>query len=427
MSYKNKRLVIIDDAALLNILLAERQSKVPLGVLRPLMLNTLSQQNIDVYKVTNLVDSYSSIFVGREPHIEQIVSSASNYAIYGGRRIGKSSVMNAIEKRLIKKGVQVVSHDFQGEEDVNDGVTAQKIARKLKIETLFLEHGDFKSAIDFYLDTNPDIEVVLMLDEIDKYIVENPTRHTIIETCRAMSDRHPGQFRVIIAGFMKLYDCLQGKSPYTPSSDPWQRMFNDKLLNNLTPENAEGIVKEGFLNILGWEFENRSIPLRIVELTGGHPAFVQALCQRLQEKVGPRNDRIVKLDDIQVVFNDRHPNESFIAFVRNTLKMNLDPIGRYLIVWLASESKDASGFTWKEILDYASLSEVSIPEKLLEESVRRLVVTNVIREIAPEIYEFSVPDYPRILNQLNDSAEKELRALFNEMVDYLQKNGFAHA
>jgi hypothetical protein len=424
MSYKNKRLVVVDEAALLDNILAEQQGKNPLGVLRPLMLNRLKTQYIDVFKVSNLVDSYSSIFLGRDSQIEQIVSSASNYAIYGGRRIGKSSVMNAVEKRLIKKGTQVVSHDFQGEEDVSDSNTSLKLARKLKIEKLLVEHGDFKSALDSYLESNPQIDVVLMLDEVDKYIVENPTRHTLIETCRAMSDRHPGQFRVIIAGFMKLYDCLQGKGPYTPSSDPWQRMFNDKLLNNLSPASAEGIVKEGFLHILGWEFENRSIPLKIVELTGGHPAFVQALCRKLQERVGARNDRIVKLDDIQAVFNDKHPNESFIAFVRNTLKMNLDPIGRYLIVWLASESKDALGFTWKEILEYASLSEVPIPEKRLEKSVHRLVVTNVIREIASQVYEFSVPDYPKILNQLNDSAE--LKSLFDEMVESLQKNGDAH-
>lgn len=423
-SYKNKRLVIVDEPALLNMVLAEQQGKNPLGVLRPLMLNTLKAQNIDVFKVSNLVDSFSSIFLGRDSQIEQIVSSASNYAVFGGRRIGKSSVMNAVEKRLIKKGTQVVSLDFQGEGDVSDNSISIKIARKLGIEKLLVEHGDFKSALDDYLEKNPDAEVVITLDEIDKYIVENPTRHILIETCRAMSDRHPGQFRVIVAGFMKLYDCLQGKGPYTPSSDPWQRMFNGKLLNNLSPASAEGIVKEGFLHILGWEFENRSIPLKIVELTGGHPAFVQSLCQKLQEKVGVRNDRIVRLDDIQAVFDDKHPTESFIAFVRNTLKMNLDPIGRYLIVWLASESKDALGFTWKEILEYASLSEVPIPEKRLEKSVHRLVVTNVIREIASQVYEFSVPDYPKILNQLNDSAE--LKSLFDEMVEYLQKNGDAH-
>jgi hypothetical protein len=423
-AYKNKPLVIIDESALISMILGEQDGKIPLGVLRPLMLNSLKTQSIDVFKVSNLVDAYSSIFLGRDAQIEQIVSSASNYAIYGGRRIGKSSVMNAVEKRLIKRGVRVISYDFQGELDVSDSGTSKNIARKLGIEKYLKEHGDFKSALDSYLENNPDVQIALMLDEIDKYIVENPIRHILIETCRAMSDRHPGQFRVIIAGFMKLYDCLQGKSPYTPTSDPWQRMFTGKLLNNLSPVSAEGIVKEGFLQILGWRFENRSIPQKIVELTGGHPAFVQALCQRVQEKVGPRNDRIVRLDDIQDVFNDKHPLESFIAFVRNTLKMNLDPIGRYLIVWLASESKDALGFTWKEILEYASLSEVPIPEGKLEKSVRRLVVTNVIREIAPQAYEFSVPDYPKILNQLNDQSQ--LKTLFDEMVEYLQKNGDAN-
>ena len=97
------------------------------------MLNSLKTQNIDVFKVSNLVDAYSSIFLGRDTQIEQIVSSASNYAIYGGRRIGKSSVMNAVEKRLTKRGVRVISYDFQGETDVSDAGTSKKIARKLGI------------------------------------------------------------------------------------------------------------------------------------------------------------------------------------------------------------------------------------------------------------------------------------------------------
>jgi hypothetical protein len=408
----------------LEMILAEKQGRKPLGVLRPEMLNALEANSTDVFKINQVVEQRSSIFTGREKLIEQVVSSASNYAIYGGRRIGKSSVMTAIKNGLERRDIKVCDFDFQGEEDCSDSTVANKLARKIGLEENIIDVSSFKSALESLFERNPDLRLVILLDEIDKYIEINRKRHTLIESFRAISDDFPGRFRVVIAGFMRLYDCLHGQGPYTPISDPWGRMLNDQgPLGNLSSVNAEDIVKEGFLEILGWQFENRSIPQRIVELTGGHPAFVQQFCDRVQKSAN-RDDRIVKLSDIDAVFQDRHPDQSFISYVRSTLEMNLDPLGRYLIVWLASESEERQGFTYQEMEDYASLSHVSIPKPRLIRSLERLKVTSVIREIAPQVYEFSVPDYPHILSQLGETSE--LDKLENQLKFYLENEEDTH-
>lgn len=55
-----------------------------------------------------------------------------------------------------------------------------------------------------------------------------------------------------MAGFMEFFNCLAGRGPYSDSNDLWRRMMNnDGPLGNLRAEDAEEIVKEGFVNILG--------------------------------------------------------------------------------------------------------------------------------------------------------------------------------
>lgn len=417
-SYHKKGLVIIDDPTLLQIVLAEKFERNPVGKLRPLMLNALEADNVDVFKINQLVDSYSSIFVGRDREVERFASREGNYAIYGGRRIGKSSVLKAVEKLLLYRGVSVVYYSFEGEGNCSDDQSAVMLSQLLHLEMPVQGCSDLKLALQTYMDVDSNRNFVILLDEIDRYIAVNQKRHVLIETLRSLSERYGSRFRTVISGFEGLYRCLNGRGPYSPASDPWRRMLNDiGPLENLRPSKAEEIVKEGFLDILGWKFESRAIPQRIVEMTGGHPAFVQDFCLKLQQRVGIRGDRFVKFDDLHAVFSDKDPELSFISYVRKTLEMNLDPVGHYLILLLSLESLEKKGFTFDEIRAYASTDKAIIPDELLEESLERLKVTSVIKEVASRVYEFSVPDYPSILIELGESAHME--RLEHELEEYL--------
>lgn len=421
-SYRHRRLVIIDEPAILDMIRAEVDRNKPLERLRPMMLNAMGAENVDVFTVNQLVNSRTSIFVGRDSLVNRIASSGDNYAVYGGRRIGKSSVLMAVKDRLKRRETTVILHSFEGDEVFSDNATARRVARRLELENEVSDVGDLKLALQARLDADPDLNLVLLLDEIDRYIDENPERHVLIETLRALSDHYGSRFRVVIAGFMSLYDCLHCRGPYTPASDPWMRMLNDTgPLENLRPASAERIVREGFNGILGWKFENRAIPRHIVERTGGHPAFVQYFCLKLQQRVAHRGDRLARLDDVDAVFADRDPEQSFIAYIRKTLAMNLDAVSQYLIHgWLVAGSSEAQGFTLGQMRQIAELSETPIPEERLNRSLERLSVTSVVKARAPEVYEFSVPDYPAILDQLGEKSH--LTELENQLKQSLARN-----
>jgi hypothetical protein len=417
-------LVVIDERTLTSIILAEAELKTPLGVLRALMLNSKGAENVDVFTINQLVVARTAIFEGRDYLVNKIASSADNYQLFGGRRIGKSSVLKAIETLLRFRDQQTVMHSFEGDLDCSDNASAMKLARMIpgfSKEVKGVE--DFKSAMQDYLSADPQRRVTLLLDEVDRYINANPRRHVLIEVIRALSDQYSGRLRVVFSGFMGLYDCLKGRGPYTPTSDPWQRMRNTlDPLANLTPASAENIVREGFLNILGWKFEHRAIPQQIVQRTGGHPAFVQFFCKKIQERVGQRADGVVTMADVMNVFEDDSPQNSFISYVNDTLYMNLkeDPIGYYVTLWLAKESSSASSFTFDQCREWAHLCKTPIPDADLLRSLERLTVTGVVSERSAGVYEFSVRDYPSILARLGQTSL--LNSLEEDIAKKLKKD-----
>jgi len=402
---ENRGLVIIDEPTLLSIVLAETDLREPLGRLRSLLLRSRGAENVDIFRVNQRVDPRTAIFVDREAQIKRFSSGGNNYALYGGRRIGKSSVLQEVAERLRQKGVTVVLHSFEGSSNFSDDTSAALLAPQFGLGPVH-RIDDFKRALQARLEENPDLRIVVLLDEIDRYIMDNPQRHVLIEVLRALADQYGSRFGLVVAGFMELYRCLKGRGPYTPSSDPWSRVLTDiGPLKNLPADQAEKIVREGFLNILGWQFETRAVPQQIVERTGGHPAFVQEFCLKLQHRVARRKEHCLRLEDIEAVFHDSDPDNSFIAYVRRTLEMNLNPVGRYIILWLAKTSSSTRGFTYDQAREIADAC--GVPLDMLDSSLEQLKITSVVEEQRPGTYEFSVPDYPLILEQLGDTKHVE--------------------
>src|SRR5690606_3393241 len=259
--------------------------------------------SMDIFVTDVVVTSNKAIFVGRDRLIDRLSTGASNYALYGGRRIGKSSILVSVKEKLERRQDHVIYHSFEGSEDHTDLAVANRLLMKLHINTPVQRIDDFKQLLQEFLETKKDERIWFLFDEIDNYITANRHKHLLIEVFRTLANLY-GHFRVIVAGFMALYDCMEGRGPYTPISDPWPRMFKKEHIGNLRPENAEQIVREGFLNVMGWTFKSRSIPQRVVEYTGGHPAFVQDFCRHIHLNVGQREDRSITLDDLEAIFRD---------------------------------------------------------------------------------------------------------------------------
>ena len=101
-------------------------------------------------------------------------------------------------------------------------------------------------------------------------------------------------------------------------------------------------------------------------------------------------------------------------------------MSRYLILWLASDSSGAKGFTFDEIRHISETTrqgKEGIPEELLRRSLEFLTVTSVVRERSAQVYEFTVPDYPEILSRLGETSH--LEKLEEELDKYIQEYNHA--
>jgi hypothetical protein len=229
-TYNRQGLVILHGTAILEMVMAEAESSKPLWRLRPIMLNSTGKAE-GVFQTNNSIDFMSGIFAGRDDVIRRIAFSPNDYALYGGRRIGKSSVLNEVRRQLDRhQDVAAVYVDYQGKTVLPDDRAATLVAQELAKETDFDEDvqgvDDFEDKLRHYLDNVTDLNLVLLIDEVDYYIRANSDRHVFIECLRGLSERYRSRFRVIIAGFMELYDCTLARGPSRPSSDPWSRMLD---------------------------------------------------------------------------------------------------------------------------------------------------------------------------------------------------------
>jgi hypothetical protein len=372
------------------------------------------------------VDNNKSIFVGREDWIRSIVESGQSHVIYGGRRIGKSSLLKAIEGELNKESVTAIYIDLEGARSLKEGITAtQDILGRLEIDEPCESFTDFHKLITRYFVKNPSKKVMILFDELDPYIRErrkNKESHMLIETCRNLFSENRSNIRFVMAGFIELWKQLRGDGDISGQQNPYKNFLVDRgELTALQSSEAQKIVKEGFQDILGYQISDLSIPRRIVDATTGHPAFVQKFCERLFDhlhKLGAEGNELT-LRDIELVRDESGPL-SFTSFVVETLGLNINNLSQLLVYLIAAEKKEQFGVDdiYSVLKSYHNFPQLT--KDRISESVQELLITGVFSTAANQnFYKFSVPSYSKLLRQY-DLTDRDY--LDNLIQRYTQEN-----
>jgi hypothetical protein len=409
--YNGKSVVVIDENTLLKILFSGG-NPTSTGSFKRMLLRTVDAHSVSVFWYENWVDNDKSIFVGREDWIQSIVESGQSHAIYGGRRIGKSSLLKAIEGKLNRSGITAVYIDLEGARSLKEGITAaQDILERLEIYEPCSSFTDFHKHLTKHFQKYPEQKVVILFDELDPYIRErrkNKEPHTLIETCRNLFSEHRSNIRFIMAGFIELWKQLRGDGDISGQQNPYKNFLHDRgPLAALRSSEAQRIVKEGFQDTLGFNITDPTIPRRIVDATTGHPAFVQKFCERLFNRLhglGPDVSE-VQLRDVDFVKDESDPL-SFTSFVVETLDLNLNKLSQIVVYLLAANNKEQ--FSVDDIYSILTDYEVSsLTKEKIYESVRELSITGVFSTATTQnIYKFSVPSYAELLRQY-EVADKD--------------------
>ena len=409
------------DGRTLQTILACRHNPTAAGRMCRLLLQSVDPVHIGVFRFQNVVDSETDIFKGRAHEIRRIETGRSSFFIYGGRRIGKTSLLFAAEKHLQKGGASTAYVSFEGHSDPQGLTVCRDVLRKLGVPHRCDSLDDFRTLFTEYAHRvaaeKPDKlerrEVVVFLDEVDRYITgcreAGQRSHTLIHVLRSLHQELHGKARFVMAGAIELWRQLNGRSDIPGAETPWANFGEHIALGALNAADARAIVNTGFCDVLGIGVAE-GVDRQIVENTTGHPAFVQFYCDKLHKRLHQRNGDLLTMEDVVQAFKDRR-SDSFVTYARDTLSLNLGDLTRLSVYLLAIERCDRFGPADLSRLapGYQVPAEMPWPQCLDE-----LQMTGVIRAEGG-VYRFSVPTYPELLRQMEQSLQDDVAQLIEKI------------
>jgi hypothetical protein len=267
-----------------------------------------------------------NMFFGRQQLIRDILLDAQKgYAITGGRRIGKTSLLFKIRhelenERFPQLNYQVVYIDCSTFSNFQDLIA--EITRILLPKYYYKKGRNYSFTIIEIMTRATDLKgktVLLLLDEMDKLIIkakeQQNMRNRFFESIRAGANEE--NVRLVISGFRQVSTLI---------SDNNLSLFNlceSVKLGVLNKKEVHDLLLMPF-NIVNIGLENKNEFINIVmEMTSGHPSFVQFIAKKLyKEKKG----NIILLQQLINLYENR----SLMNYVLDHFTMNTSPLERLI-------------------------------------------------------------------------------------------------
>ncbi len=277
-------------------------------------LNEIILADVDLTKVSPFMANGpvpDSMFFGREQEIKDVRHTIGTHsvALIGGRRIGKTSILQKVHRLLEMKGSNYKAYYM----DCGNISTYDKffssIKRRWKAQSPASDPTDFENIVHELRERHSE-QIVFLLDEVDRLIAcdqERPNQHfeLLLRTFRALSNE--GDCRFIFSGEQLLAQTRE---------DAHSAMFNFAIpvrLELLERAAVDRLVTEPFelMNIL---FDNApNLTKRIYEISAGHPSIVQMICERLIDALNRDGSRLIMESHLIQVLKDSDLQKEIIT------------------------------------------------------------------------------------------------------------------
>jgi len=345
-----------------------------------LVLSQVNLTNISPFVVTGSTPDH--MFFGREKECREIVEHASevSFAVIGGRRVGKTSLLNRLHRiHLPKLGFNSIYHDCSptpSYEALLNCVAVDWQPRRASSEPVrFREllHPSSKA-----------VPIVLLLDETDRLIANDRANDWhLFRELRALTNI--GCAQVVLSGERSLRDALR---------DPNGPLFNfaDEIALGPLGYRAVAELITHPMKQMGVEFADESATVRrVFDFTSGHPNIVQRLCRRLIELLNEQGSRLITLDGISAVIHDpRFQEEDFLG----TYWERATPLEQIISLLMA---QDARPCRLQSILDVLAFHGLHPKPQVAKAALERLVDLRCILKRTQAGYAYAVTAFPLVI------------------------------
>jgi hypothetical protein len=366
-------------------------NKNPIDRFRELLRNRMDIEILSPYQITGFVPEV--MFFGREYQIKLIAAHPqTNYAIFGGRQSGKTSLMKQLE-RLSKEQQSVAFINSETVSCEEDFFHLLSNALQIKAARSYSEFEDVAKSIEH--------GTLLLIDEIDR-VLETCDPKRILRVLRHLNGQYG--FRCILAGTTELYKQYRDiKSPMYNFADPLR-------LGPFTELEAMELAREPMLS-LGVIYEGGDSTIkRLINLCGRFPNLIQLMCHELIKEVKRQGIRIITSEMLHKIF---HSN-AFEDQVYQQFLLNFNS-SQKLIVYTGLMVKSMSLIMiTKRVQQYYDLSMSRI-EGLLDELVMFFIL-----EKSGNSYRWAYNQFPTILKRRIMDLDFRIKQTIKEILKEIE-------
>ena len=299
-------LIVLDFQDLFSILIAKRRER---------QLTRLLLRQMDLTVVSPYVTfgpAPENMFFGRDQEIKVITRTIqdASFAIVGGRKIGKTSLLMHINRLLAQTpAIAPLYLDCQA---ITDHATFfDAIRARWQLASVGQASGlstaeSFEQALALL--PRQDALPVILLDEVDGLLAFDKTQqYKLFRALRALSQEK--RCRFVFCGEQVLNQELQD------AQSPLFNFCQALPLSFLTPESVRRVILEPMEEMGVSLAEPDALATQIAELSSRHPNIVQYVCQQLLVQLNTRATRVITPEDLQAVGESRYFADYFLSVI----------------------------------------------------------------------------------------------------------------
>ena len=360
-------------------------SPTPLEQFAKLIANQVKVTHISPYQTRGGV-AKESIFFGRAQLLSHILNrDPTNYFLIGGRQLGKSSLLKAIERHY-QDNQDVDCHYLS----LSDENTIAPLAKQLGLP----DNADSRLILTTLDNKEQYRHRLLLIDEADMFVKQEAKHnYPILYQFRTLSEE--GRCYFIFAGFWTLYQYAS-----TVYQSPIKNFAETLSIGALESDACQELITQP-MAALNISYESDELTQRIIGDTGGRANLIAIICNDILKDIDMTR-RIIQADQIERAIDGTNIRDALGGWGAITKDPDTNRLDR-IIVYATIQQDE---FTLAELMDNLDRLHVNYEAEQLRQSLQRLELAFIVgRE--QNRYFYRVPLFQRMIR--NEEPERLLQ------------------
>jgi len=326
------------------------------------------------------------MFFGRDQEIKTITQALPDmdFAVVGNRKIGKTSLLQRIE-RILESSDKCVPIPLNFQTVRDDDTLFDTLAQEVGFAVANRTPRAFSDVVAYLRRQHPNRVPVLLIDEVDDMLAFDAGRgYALSRVWRALA--FDGVCRFVFVGSRVLAQTLRNAG--SPSFN-----FPQEIRRGFRQPDKALMVVSGPMDELGIQLEPRHPLLDgILYLSACHPNLVQFICARLIERISARGKRHIRMADLGEVT----AGGGFADYYIDTLWGQAGPLERAITL-----VGGPTGLTMPEIEAALARYGFAAPRCAVKEALDMLTIYSVLAREG-RVYTIVPPSFSRILHETRE-------------------------